>query len=172
MRWSRAVATCSRGCELSFVSFDSFQLVLILSNRRYLLCVVGSVYIKSREAPAKDILKDLVEMAKGVQHPMRGRQRRQLIPNRLKFLHLRYCQGSFCATISRTSAKTNCPTQAASMRAMVALSTRPSTSCCRTSQRRTNCGCGCSTRVQPETRKNVSRNVKSCVSSLVRIWSG
>jgi vacuolar protein sorting-associated protein 35 len=30
------------------------------------------VYIKSREAPAKDILKDLVEMAKGVQHPMRG----------------------------------------------------------------------------------------------------
>ena len=33
---------------------------------------VGSVYIKSRQAPAKDILKDLVEMSKGVQHPMRG----------------------------------------------------------------------------------------------------
>jgi vacuolar protein sorting-associated protein 35 len=30
------------------------------------------VHAKSREAPAKDILKDLVEMAKGVQHPMRG----------------------------------------------------------------------------------------------------
>jgi vacuolar protein sorting-associated protein 35 len=40
--------------------------------RLYLLITVGSVYIQSREAPAKDILKDLVEMAKGVQHPMRG----------------------------------------------------------------------------------------------------
>eukprot|EP01064_Diplonema_japonicum_P018104 TRINITY_DN267_c3_g1_i1.p1 TRINITY_DN267_c3_g1~~TRINITY_DN267_c3_g1_i1.p1 ORF type:complete len:819 (+),score=298.31 TRINITY_DN267_c3_g1_i1:47-2458(+) len=40
--------------------------------RLYLLITVGSVYIKSKEAPAKDILKDLVEMCKGVQHPTRG----------------------------------------------------------------------------------------------------
>lgn len=33
---------------------------------------MGSVYIKSKEAPAKDILKDLVEMCRGVQHPIRG----------------------------------------------------------------------------------------------------
>ena len=33
---------------------------------------VGSVYIRSKEAPAKDVLKDLVEMCRGVQHPMRG----------------------------------------------------------------------------------------------------
>lgn len=39
---------------------------------RYLLCTVGSVYIKSKEAPAKDVLKDLVEMCRGVQHPIRG----------------------------------------------------------------------------------------------------
>ncbi len=39
---------------------------------RYLLCTVGSVYIKSKEAPAKDVLKDLVEMSRGVQHPIRG----------------------------------------------------------------------------------------------------
>ncbi|KAG6785652.1 hypothetical protein POTOM_007225 [Populus tomentosa] len=38
----------------------------------YLLCTVGSVYIKSKEAPAKDVLKDLVEMCRGVQHPVRG----------------------------------------------------------------------------------------------------
>ncbi|KAK2982274.1 hypothetical protein RJ640_020826 [Escallonia rubra] len=38
----------------------------------YLLCTVGSVYIKSKEAPAKDVLKDLVEMCRGVQHPLRG----------------------------------------------------------------------------------------------------
>eukprot|EP01013_Petalomonas_cantuscygni_P002141 TRINITY_DN12170_c0_g1_i1.p1 TRINITY_DN12170_c0_g1~~TRINITY_DN12170_c0_g1_i1.p1 ORF type:complete len:853 (+),score=245.41 TRINITY_DN12170_c0_g1_i1:157-2715(+) len=40
--------------------------------RLYLLITVGSVYIKSKSAPAKDILKDLVEMCKGVQHPTRG----------------------------------------------------------------------------------------------------
>lgn len=39
---------------------------------RYLLCTVGSVYIKSKEAPAKDVLKDLVEMCRGIQHPLRG----------------------------------------------------------------------------------------------------
>ncbi|KAL3640997.1 Vacuolar protein sorting-associated protein 35B [Castilleja foliolosa] len=38
----------------------------------YLLCTVGSVYIKSKEAPAKDVLKDLVEMCRAVQHPIRG----------------------------------------------------------------------------------------------------
>lgn len=40
--------------------------------RLYLLICVGSVYIKSKQVPAKDILKDLVEMVKGVQYPMRG----------------------------------------------------------------------------------------------------
>jgi len=40
--------------------------------RIYLLITVGSVYIKSKEAPAKEILKDLVEMCRGVQHPIRG----------------------------------------------------------------------------------------------------
>lgn len=39
---------------------------------RYLLCTVGSCFIRSKEAHAKDILKDLVEMCKGVQHPTRG----------------------------------------------------------------------------------------------------
>jgi vacuolar protein sorting-associated protein 35 len=40
--------------------------------RLYLLITVGSVYIRSKEAPAKEVLKDLVEMCKGVQHPTRG----------------------------------------------------------------------------------------------------
>ena len=35
--------------------------------RLYLLITVGAVYIKSQQAPATDILKDLVEMTKGVQ---------------------------------------------------------------------------------------------------------
>jgi len=40
--------------------------------RLYLLMTVASVYIKSKKAPAKDILFDLVELCRGVQHPMRG----------------------------------------------------------------------------------------------------
>ena len=39
---------------------------------RYLLVTVGLVYIKSKEGIKKDILKDLVEMCRGVQHPLRG----------------------------------------------------------------------------------------------------
>ena len=54
------VATCSINFRFFFLLF------------RYLLCTVGSVYIKSKEAPAKDILKDLVEMCRGIQHPLRG----------------------------------------------------------------------------------------------------
>lgn len=40
--------------------------------RLYLLITVASVYIKSKKAPAKDILFDLVELCRGVQHPTRG----------------------------------------------------------------------------------------------------
>ncbi|KAL0489745.1 vacuolar protein sorting protein VPS35 [Acrasis kona] len=54
---------------------DLYEVVQHAGNivpRLYLLITVGSVYIKSKEAPAKDVLKDLVEMCKGVQHPTRG----------------------------------------------------------------------------------------------------
>eukprot|EP01091_Cochliopodium_minus_P020388 TRINITY_DN8892_c0_g1_i1.p1 TRINITY_DN8892_c0_g1~~TRINITY_DN8892_c0_g1_i1.p1 ORF type:complete len:782 (-),score=256.05 TRINITY_DN8892_c0_g1_i1:69-2414(-) len=54
---------------------ELYELVQYAGNilpRLYLLCTVGAVYIKSKEAPAKDVLKDLVEMCKGVQHPTRG----------------------------------------------------------------------------------------------------
>ncbi|KAJ9675042.1 hypothetical protein PVL29_024126 [Vitis rotundifolia] len=59
------------GCSI----IDLYELVQHAGNilpRLYLLCTVGSVYIKSKEAPAKDVLKDLVEMCRGVQHPIRG----------------------------------------------------------------------------------------------------
>ena len=38
----------------------------------YLLVTVGSIYIKSKQAPSMRILKDLIEVVKGVQHPTRG----------------------------------------------------------------------------------------------------
>jgi vacuolar protein sorting-associated protein 35 len=45
---------------------------LFFSFVSYLLITVGMVYIKSGEQSRRDILKDLVEMARGVQHPLRG----------------------------------------------------------------------------------------------------
>ena len=38
----------------------------------YLLVTVGIVYIKANEGSRRDILKDMVEMCRGVQHPLRG----------------------------------------------------------------------------------------------------
>eukprot|EP00027_Filamoeba_sp_ATCC50430_P010734 CAMPEP_0168551534 /NCGR_PEP_ID=MMETSP0413-20121227/6225_1 /TAXON_ID=136452 /ORGANISM="Filamoeba nolandi, Strain NC-AS-23-1" /LENGTH=788 /DNA_ID=CAMNT_0008582069 /DNA_START=80 /DNA_END=2446 /DNA_ORIENTATION=- len=54
---------------------ELYELVQYAGNilpRLYLLVTVGSAYIKLKEAPAKDVLKDLVEMCRGVQHPTRG----------------------------------------------------------------------------------------------------
>ncbi|KAJ1479796.1 putative vacuolar sorting protein [Baffinella frigidus] len=54
---------------------ELYELVQHAGNivpRLFLLITVGSVYVRSKEAPARDILKDLVEMCRGVQHPMRG----------------------------------------------------------------------------------------------------
>ncbi len=46
---------------------EIYELVQYAGNivpRLYLLITVGSVYIRCKEAPAKEVLKDLVEMAK------------------------------------------------------------------------------------------------------------
>jgi len=52
--------------------YESVQHAGNILPRLYLLATVGASYIKSKEAPAKDILKDMNELTKGVQHPMRG----------------------------------------------------------------------------------------------------
>ncbi|OMJ81148.1 hypothetical protein SteCoe_18464 [Stentor coeruleus] len=52
--------------------YEKVQHASAILPRLYLLVAVGSVYIQTRELPAKAILKDLIEMVKGVQHPMRG----------------------------------------------------------------------------------------------------
>lgn len=53
------------GCRYGFV-------LMRQGACRYLLCTVGACFIRAKEAHAKDILKDLVEVCKGVQHPTRG----------------------------------------------------------------------------------------------------
>lgn len=54
---------------------DLYELVQYAGNiipRLYLLITVGIVYIKFGDVPKKDVIKDLVEMCRGVQHPLRG----------------------------------------------------------------------------------------------------
>ncbi|KAF8099822.1 hypothetical protein N665_0237s0073 [Sinapis alba] len=61
----------ARGCSIA----ELYEIVQHAGNilpRLYLLCTIGSVYIKSKDVTAKDILKDLVEMCRAVQHPLRG----------------------------------------------------------------------------------------------------
>ena len=63
--------------------------------RLYLLITVGTVYIKTSEYSRKDILRDLVEMCRGVQHPRRGfflrnfllQCTRNILPNTLETGH-------------------------------------------------------------------------------------
>lgn len=42
------------------------------SFSRYLLITIGHVYIRANELPRREVLRDLVEMCRGVQHPLRG----------------------------------------------------------------------------------------------------
>ncbi|XP_077302985.1 vacuolar protein sorting 35 [Arctopsyche grandis] len=54
---------------------DLYELVQHAGNivpRLYLLITVGLVYIKTNSSHKRDLLKDLVEMCRGVQHPLRG----------------------------------------------------------------------------------------------------
>mmetsp|Transcript_6795 Transcript_6795/g.19089 ORF Transcript_6795/g.19089 Transcript_6795/m.19089 type:complete len:835 (-) Transcript_6795:174-2678(-) len=69
MAFSEAVATGQRTYP------ELYEMVQHAGNvlpRLYLMCTVGSVYIKSKEGAAKVILTDLVDLCKGVQHPTRG----------------------------------------------------------------------------------------------------
>ncbi|KAL7424760.1 retromer complex subunit Vps35 [Cryptotrichosporon argae] len=54
---------------------DIYELVQYAGNivpRLYLMITVGSVYMSVPDAPVKEIMKDMLEMSRGVQHPTRG----------------------------------------------------------------------------------------------------
>ncbi|ORX91800.1 vacuolar protein sorting-associated protein 35 [Basidiobolus meristosporus CBS 931.73] len=54
---------------------ELYELVQYAGNiipRLYLMITVGSVYMSIKDAPVKEIMKDMMEMARGVQHPTRG----------------------------------------------------------------------------------------------------
>ncbi|KAF8480786.1 vacuolar protein sorting-associated protein 35 [Russula ochroleuca] len=54
---------------------DLYELVQYAGNivpRLYLMITVGSVYMSVPDAPVKEIMKDMMEMSRGVLHPIRG----------------------------------------------------------------------------------------------------
>ncbi|KAG9290512.1 hypothetical protein G9A89_002487 [Geosiphon pyriformis] len=54
---------------------DLYELVQYAGNiipRLYLMITVGSCYMSQKDAPVKEIMKDIMEMSRGVQHPTRG----------------------------------------------------------------------------------------------------
>lgn len=54
---------------------DLYELVQYAGNivpRLYLMVTVGTVYMGIDDAPVKEIMKDMMEMSRGVQHPIRG----------------------------------------------------------------------------------------------------
>lgn len=54
---------------------DLYELVQYAGNivpRLYLMITVGSVYMGMDGAPVKEIMRDMMEMSRGVQHPIRG----------------------------------------------------------------------------------------------------
>lgn len=54
---------------------DLYELVQYAGNivpRLYLMITVGTVYMAIEDAPVKEIMKDMMEMSRGVQHPTRG----------------------------------------------------------------------------------------------------
>ncbi|VDN97667.1 unnamed protein product [Rodentolepis nana] len=52
--------------------YEMVQYVSSVLPRLYLLITVGVVYMRVGELPVREILRDLVEMCRGVQHPLRG----------------------------------------------------------------------------------------------------
>ena len=54
---------------------DLYELVQYAGNiipRLYLMITVGSVFMSIPEAPVKEIMKDMMEMSRGVLYPVRG----------------------------------------------------------------------------------------------------
>lgn len=54
---------------------DLYELVQYAGNivpRLYLMITVGSAYMSMADAPTKEIMRDMMEMSRGVQHPIRG----------------------------------------------------------------------------------------------------
>lgn len=68
---------------------DLYELVQYLGNivpRLYMMIVIGTTYMSTNKESTKEIMKDMIEMCKGVQHPIRGLFLRNYLSQRSKDL--------------------------------------------------------------------------------------
>lgn len=68
---------------------DLYELVQYSGNiipRLYMMIVIGTTYMATEGSPVKEIMKDLIEMCRGVQHPIRGLFLRYYLSQRTKDL--------------------------------------------------------------------------------------
>lgn len=68
---------------------DLYELVQYSGNiipRLYMMIVVGTTYMATDEAPKKELMKEMMEMCRGVQHPIRGLFLRYYLSQRIKDL--------------------------------------------------------------------------------------
>lgn len=66
---------------------DLYELVQYSGNivpRLYMMIVIGTTYMSTNNAETKEIMKDLLEMCRGVQHPIRGLFLRNYLSQRSK----------------------------------------------------------------------------------------
>lgn len=68
---------------------DLYELVQYSGNiipRLYMMTVIGTTHMATKSSSTKDIMKDMMEMCRGVQHPIRGLFLRHHLSQRLKDL--------------------------------------------------------------------------------------
>ncbi|KAF3993406.1 hypothetical protein FT663_00429 [Candidozyma haemuli var. vulneris] len=68
---------------------DLYELVQYSGNivpRLYMMIVIGTTYMSTNSESTKEIMKDMIEMCKGVQHPIRGLFLRNYLSQRSKDL--------------------------------------------------------------------------------------
>ncbi|SCW03186.1 LAFE_0G04896g1_1 [Lachancea fermentati] len=86
---------------------DLYELVQYAGNilpRLYLMITVGSSYLQSPDAPREEILKDMIEMCRGVQNPIRGLFLRYYLSQRTKqFLETDAQDKKFCVNFIITN---------------------------------------------------------------------
>lgn len=66
---------------------DLYELVQYTGNilpRLYLMLTVGVSFMQTKDCPAEEVLKDMIEMCRGVQHPIRGLFLRYYLSQRTK----------------------------------------------------------------------------------------
>jgi vacuolar protein sorting-associated protein 35 len=64
--------------------YEAVQQSSEILQRLYLMVTAGVACVKTKEAPAKEIMRDLVEMIKGIQNPTRGLFLRYYMLKKLK----------------------------------------------------------------------------------------